>query len=455
MNDNSAVTSVNIPKSVGAYILNQELGRGSFGVVYLGTNQFTGVQVAVKVLDKNELQQNEYELALINNEVTILKMLYHKNIVKLYEVFESALFIYIVTEYCEGKELFEYIYLKKSLQENEALMLFQEIIDAMIYLHSLQICHRDIKPENVLLSNGKPKLIDFGFSTQYYPDEYLKEDFGTPSYACPEMHKEEEYKGVLADSWSCGVLLYVMVCGYLPFDFDDETKNEELILKGEYDLPDELSEGVKDLIRHLIEVDLNKRYDFDKVKEHYWFSSNNPKLIGGINIAKLRYPIDDRILHICSAYGFDEEIVSQGLEANKFNNATAVYQLCVKTIVNRGMTSISDLISEEFEKYINDKDNLLYSEYEDDEIEEVEEDDYDNLKADIPLHSDDDDKEEKIRSTRDKPQPTNSTASDIKSKIQQEKENITITDFEEEIFNKSRKQSLIEVSHLNDITSRY
>ena len=215
---------MNIPKEINAYSIKNEIAKSALGGVYTAINEYTEEKVAIKIIDKERLQCNKLELALINNEITILKLLNHKNIIKLYEVFESKDFIYIVTELCEGKDMFDYICNKKTLPELEALNIFHQIVDAMIYIHDMNIVHRDIKPENVLFdSKGNVKIIDFGCSCYYSnSDTLLNEDIGTPSYACPEMHKGIWYRPEQADVWSCGVLLFIMVCGYHPFSEEDE-----------------------------------------------------------------------------------------------------------------------------------------------------------------------------------------------------------------------------------------
>ena len=354
---------MNIPKEINAYSIKNEIAKSALGGVYTAINEYTEEKVAIKIIDKERLQCNKLELALINNEITILKLLNHKNIIKLYEVFESKDFIYIVTELCEGKDMFDYICNKKTLPELEALNIFHQIVDAMIYIHDMNIVHRDIKPENVLFdSKGNVKIIDFGCSCYYSnSDTLLNEDIGTPSYACPEMHKGIWYRPEQADVWSCGVLLFIMVCGYHPFSEEDEDKNEVLIESGDYNIPDTISPLLKDLITHMMDPNPSTRYHFKDVLTSDWFNSNQalPDLIGGVNYFEMKFPIDRRILNICECYGFDKDFVRASIENNKYNNASAVYRQCVKQVVNAGMTSISDLQSDEFKEYINNSDNWI------------------------------------------------------------------------------------------------
>ena len=352
-----------IPNTINAYTIENEIGKGELGGVYSAINQYTDEKVAIKILSKKTLQRNKSELSLINNEITILKILNHKNIIKLYEVFETSNFIFIVTELCTGKELFDMIYTKKNLTESEALPIFHQLIDALVYLHNMNIVHRDIKPEHILFDNsGNVKLTDFGYSCYYNSKtNILNEDVGTPSYACPEMHKGMWYKPEQADVWSCGVVLYVMVCGYLPFSEEDEEENVRYIEKGDYELPSYLSPQLVDLIKHMMDPDPKTRYYLVDVVNHAWFNSSPSiqTLLGGINYFEMKYPIDSRILNICDSYGFDKDKVRVALEQNKYNEYSTVYRLCVNKIVNAGMSSISDLSSNEFKGYIEDKNNIL------------------------------------------------------------------------------------------------
>ena len=357
-----------IPKTIGPYEVTKVLGVNLLGGVCSGINTYTDVQVAIKVFSKTALQLYHTELPLINNEIAVLKLLNHKNIIKLYEVFESSSHIYIITEHCPGKELFDLIISKKRLTEKEAKIIFHEVVSALVYMHSMNICHRDIKPENILFdSKQHVKLIDFDFSCYYSNKEtYLNEDLGTPSYACPEMHNGIQYKPELADVWSCGILLYVMVCGYCPFSEEDEIENQKLIIKGEYEIPPFISESLSDLIRHMIETDAMKRYTFKDVMEHPWLNDGPTKgmeFSKGVNYFEMKYPIDNKILNVCEAYGLDQSKIRNDLINGRYNNDTAMYKLCVKKVYDAGMSCLNDYCSDEFKMYVEDKRNY-YSEYE-------------------------------------------------------------------------------------------
>ena len=294
---------------------------------------------------------------------------------------ETPQSIYLVMEYCNSGELFDYIVSKDQLTERQACLFYQEIIDALTYLHSQQIVHRDIKPENILLDTiGKKiscKIIDFGISRSYKINEFIETPCGTASYAPPEMHKGEPYDGILSDVWSSGVLLFSMVCGYLPFNEEDEYENIRNIIKGNYYIPeDELSPELTDLLKHILDINTEARYNLDKIKEHPWFNLIPPKPRPGISIGYHKIPIDPKILKQCVSFGYDKEEVIDSIKNNRYDKNSAVYYILLKKFEMEGIESISDLYSEKYLNYINDKNNILNEE----EIKELKNDDDDEKK---------------------------------------------------------------------------
>ena len=190
-------------KQIGNYSLGAEIGSGAFGKVILGHSLLTNDSVAIKILDKLILSQTPEDLTLVQKEISILKIVKHKYIVQLYEILEDAYSIYIIMEYCEGKDLMDNIITKGHLTEIESLKLFQQLINTLLYLHSQNITHRDIKIDNMLLDrNGDLKLVDFGLSTKYKDNELLNQPCGTVVYAAPEVLQGKEYHGMLCDVWS-------------------------------------------------------------------------------------------------------------------------------------------------------------------------------------------------------------------------------------------------------------
>ena len=340
-------------KQIGNYSLGVEIGSGAFGKVFLGTHIITSESVAIKVLDKFILSQTPEDLLLIQKEISILKIVKHKHIAQLYQIMETPRYIYIIMEYCEGKDLMDYIITKTRLTEMESLKLFQQLISALTYLHNQNIAHRDIKIDNMLLdAQMNLKLVDFGLSTKYEDKALLTQPCGTVVYAAPEVLEGKEYKGMLVDVWSSGIALYGMISGYLPFCDQDDEVNRESVLSGKIEMPEFFSEEVKDLLRHMLDMDAEKRFTLKDIQEHEWFNLNETIMLPGIVIGKNKIPIDERILNMIQAYGLDKESVRKKVEDNKFDEETAMYYLLVKKAGNKGFDSVSDFCSEDFIEFI-------------------------------------------------------------------------------------------------------
>ena len=371
---------------IGDYLLNDEIGSGGFAKVVLGTHIPTGEKVAIKIMDKEQILSDELNKERVLSEISILKIVRHNNIIKLYEVMETPQKIYLVMEYCDGGELFDYIVSKQHLSEKQACVFFQEIIDALTYLHSQNIVHRDVKPENILLESfGKSmtcKLIDFGISRTYTLDKLINTPCGTASYAPPEMHKGEEYYGLLSDVWSAGVLLYAMVFGYLPFCEEDEDTNIENIIKGNYEIPEEASPPLRDFLSHILDIDPLTRYDLDQIKKHPWYNIVTPqKALPGLIIGYHKIPLDDRILNVCEAYGFDKNAVKQSVLENKYDNKSAIYYIILNKMKKEGYDSIADLFSNDYIEYVKNPNNLIKKEDKEDNKKEEK-------KEELPLLDD-------------------------------------------------------------------
>ena len=281
------------------YIIKETLGKGTFSVVKLGEQEKTKQKVAIKILDKEKIKTKE-DLTRIQREIKILSMLEHPNIIKTYTISETPKKYYIIMEYCEGGELFDYIVEKERLKESEASIFFYQLINALEYIHSKGIAHRDLKPENLLLSQNKKsiKIIDFGLSNFFENgNNCLETPCGSPSYASPEIIRGEVYDGFKIDIWACGIILFAMLCGYLPFDDDEEEEkveqddkkyfsqsnvggeeksedNEVLfqkILDGKIDFPDYLSDMAIDLIQKMLVVKPDDRIEISDIKKHKFY----------------------------------------------------------------------------------------------------------------------------------------------------------------------------------------
>ncbi len=341
-------------KQKGPYLMGETIGEGAFAKVKVAVHIQTNEKVAIKILDKEKTLKEEDDINRVQKEIDILKKLKHKNIIQLYEIMESKKNLYIVMEYCEGKELFEYIVKRKKLSEIEACKFFQEMMDALEYLHENNITHRDLKPENLLLDYKRSiKISDFGLSTiKNSEHSLLGTPCGTPNYAPPEMLRGDEYNGLFSDIWSCGIILYAMLCGYLPFSESKEQIIYQKIIDHQYEYPNFLSKLAVDLLKNILKVDPNERLNIIQIKKHPWFHLNQAMLRPGICIGKMDIPIDEKILKKVENLGFDKLLCKQNLLNNKFDSLTTIYYLCLKKFIKEGGKSISDLHSNEYMNYM-------------------------------------------------------------------------------------------------------
>ena len=343
-------------KQIGNYKLGEEIGSGAFGKVILGLHIITGEKVAIKILDKLILSQTPEDYELVKQELSILKIVKHKYIVQLYEILETPKHIFIIMEYCEGQDIMDYILTRGHLSEDESLKYFQQLINALYYLHCQNITHRDIKIDNLLLDkNLDLKLIDFGLSTKYSDDRLLTQPCGTVVYAAPEVLDCKEYHGMLADVWSSGIVLFGMLSGFLPFGDPDDEVNKKLILQGNIEMPKFFSPEVTDLLKHMLDTNPLSRYTLEEIMAHSWFNKRKFKLIPGIIIGLNQIPVDEKIINLCVTYNVDENKVRNSVRNNNFNTESALYYLLIKKLKNCGNDSISDLCSSKFIKYIMDE----------------------------------------------------------------------------------------------------
>ena len=351
---------IKVIRQIGDYSLGIELGRGAFGKVVLGKHILTNELVAIKILDKILLNHTPDDYQSIKQEINILKSVKHKHIVQLYEVLQTSRHIFIIMEYCEGKDLLDYILTKSKLSEEESLKYFQQLINALFYLHSQNIAHRDIKIDNMLLDRNRDlKLVDFGLSTKYPDDNLLDQPCGTVVYAAPEVLQGREYHGMLADVWSSGIVLYGMLSGYLPFGEQDDEINKQNIIMGRFKFPSYFSDCVKDLLMHMLDLDPMTRYTLQEVRNHPWFNLLDYKLIPGIIIGYNIIPVDEKILNLCVTYNCDKEKVRDSIINNKYNSDSALYYLLIKKLQKKGFQSVSDFCSDEFISFVLDDNNLI------------------------------------------------------------------------------------------------
>ena len=353
------------------FIIKDKLGEGAFGAVHLGINKQTEENVAIKILEKSKINKYKGKVRL-EREIEILKKLKHPNIVQLYCVIETQMKIFLIEEYIKGKELFQYIVLKKKLSEEESCFYFQQIISGIEYLQKLKIAHRDIKSENILIEQhtNNIKIIDFGLSNSFDDKKngLLKTACGSPCYAAPEMLDGKMYHGSTVDIWSVGVVLFSMICGYLPFHEESNKEMYKKIIAGKYTIPSHVSKFARELIHSLLNTNPKKRIKIQQIKKHSWikFYSNGLNNDGksifntGLLIDKYVIPIDEEIVdEMEKLFKISKIKIRTELLYNKSNDCTSLYYLMLNKKIKSGRKSIADLKSELFISYIEDKNNLL------------------------------------------------------------------------------------------------
>lgn len=255
---------------IGKYQVIKTLGEGSFGKVKMARHLTTGQKVALKIINKKTLAKSDMQ-GRVEREISYLRLLRHPHIIKLYDVIKSKDEIIMVIEYA-GKELFDYIVQRGRMPEDEARRFFQQIIAAVEYCHRHKIVHRDLKPENLLLDDQlNVKIADFGLSNIMTDGNFLKTSCGSPNYAAPEVISGKLYAGPEVDVWSSGVILYVMLCGRLPFDDDFIPALFKKISNGVYTLPNYLSPGAKNLLTRMLVVNPLNRITIHEIMEDEWF----------------------------------------------------------------------------------------------------------------------------------------------------------------------------------------
>ncbi|KAL3869068.1 hypothetical protein ACJMK2_041795 [Sinanodonta woodiana] len=261
---------------IGHYIIGDTLGVGTFGKVKIATHHLTNHKVAVKILNRQKIKNLDV-VGKIRKEIQNLKLFRHPHIIKLYQVICTPSDIFMVMEYVSGGELFDYIVKHGKLKEEEARRFFQQIISGVDYCHRHMVVHRDLKPENLLLdSNLNVKIADFGLSNMMYDGEFLKTSCGSPNYAAPEVISGKLYAGPEVDIWSCGVILYALLCGTLPFDDEHVPTLFRKIKSGIFAIPDYLNKEVVTLLCQMLQVDPLKRASIKEIKEHEWFRKDLP-----------------------------------------------------------------------------------------------------------------------------------------------------------------------------------
>ncbi|XP_053953887.1 serine/threonine-protein kinase BRSK2 [Anastrepha ludens] len=322
---------------VGPYRLEKTLGKGQTGLVKLGVHCVLGRKVAIKIINREKL--SESVLMKVEREIAIMKLIDHPHVLGLSDVYENKKYLYLILEHVSGGELFDYLVKKGRLTPKEARKFFRQIISALDFCHSHSICHRDLKPENLLLDEkNNIKIADFGMASLQPAGSMLETSCGSPHYACPEVIRGEKYDGRKADVWSCGVILYALLVGALPFDDDNLRQLLEKVKRGVFHIPHFVPPDCQSLLRGMIEVNPDRRLTLSEINRHPWVTA------GGKGELELELPmmevvqthvipsasaVDPDVLNaICSLGCFKEkEKLIQELLSTNHNTEKVIYFL--------------------------------------------------------------------------------------------------------------------------------
>ncbi|XP_017123230.1 MAP/microtubule affinity-regulating kinase 3 isoform X18 [Drosophila elegans] len=311
---------------IGKYKLIKTIGKGNFAKVKLAKHLPTGKEVAIKIIDKTQL--NPGSLQKLFREVRIMKMLDHPNIVKLFQVIETEKTLYLIMEYASGGEVFDYLVLHGRMKEKEARVKFRQIVSAVQYCHQKRIIHRDLKAENLLLdSELNIKIADFGFSNEFTPGSKLDTFCGSPPYAAPELFQGKKYDGPEVDVWSLGVILYTLVSGSLPFDGSTLRELRERVLRGKYRIPFYMSTDCENLLRKFLVLNPAKRASLETIMGDKWMNMGfeedelKPYIEPKADLA------DPKRIEALVAMGYNRSEIEASLSQVRYDDVFATYLL--------------------------------------------------------------------------------------------------------------------------------
>ncbi|XP_034009104.1 MAP/microtubule affinity-regulating kinase 3a isoform X2 [Trematomus bernacchii] len=318
---------------VGNYRLLKTIGKGNFAKVKLARHILTGREVAIKIIDKTQLNPNS--LQKLFREVRIMKILNHPNIVKLFEVIETERTLYLVMEYASGGEVFDYLVAHGRMKEKEARAKFRQIVSAVQYCHQKHIVHRDLKAENLLLdADMNIKIADFGFSNEFTMGNKLDTFCGSPPYAAPELFQGKKYDGPEVDVWSLGVILYTLVSGSLPFDGQNLKELRERVLRGKYRIPFYMSTDCENLLKRFLVLNPTKRGTLEvredadnQIMKDRWINAGfeedelKPYTEPETDIT------DQKRIDVMVGMGYNLEEIQESLAKMKYDEITATYLL--------------------------------------------------------------------------------------------------------------------------------
>ncbi|XP_062821216.1 serine/threonine-protein kinase MARK2 isoform X9 [Anolis carolinensis] len=319
-------TSADEQPHIGNYRLLKTIGKGNFAKVKLARHVLTGKEVAVKIIDKTQL--NSSSLQKLFREVRIMKVLNHPNIVKLFEVIETEKTLYLVMEYASGGEVFDYLVAHGRMKEKEARAKFRQIVSAVQYCHQKFIVHRDLKAENLLLdADMNIKIADFGFSNEFTFGNKLDTFCGSPPYAAPELFQGKKYDGPEVDVWSLGVILYTLVSGSLPFDGQNLKELRERVLRGKYRIPFYMSTDCENLLKKFLILNPSKRGTLEQIMKDRWMNVGHEDDELKPYVEPLPDYKDPRRTELMISMGYTREEIQDSLVSQKYNEVMATYLL--------------------------------------------------------------------------------------------------------------------------------
>lgn len=314
-----AQTSSNRPrKMIGDYILGKTLGAGSMGKVKVGVHNKTGRKVAVKIIPRNPppgseegksgavVDTDNKEVRVVR-EAAILQLLRHPNVVKMYDMVVHPRYFYLFFEYVSGGQMLDYIIGHGRLKEKVARKFVRQMVSAIDYCHRNSVVHRDLKIENILITEtGRIKLIDFGLANLFSPRSLLKTFCGSLYFAAPELLNARPYVGPEVDVWSLGVVLYVLVCGKVPFDDQSMPVLHAKIKRGVVEYPDFLSDDCKHLLSRMLVVNSAERATIREIRHHRWLNKNYAKPISARMPYRepLELPLDPNVIQRMTGFQF-------------------------------------------------------------------------------------------------------------------------------------------------------
>eukprot|EP00063_Salmo_salar_P091309 XP_014066144.1 PREDICTED: MAP/microtubule affinity-regulating kinase 3-like isoform X1 [Salmo salar] len=318
---------------VGNYRLLKTIGKGNFAKVKLARHILTGREVAIKIIDKTQLNPNS--LQKLFREVRIMKILNHPNIVKLFEVIETERTLYLVMEYASGGEVFDYLVAHGRMKEKEARAKFRQIVSAVQYCHQKHIVHRDLKAENLLLdADMNIKIADFGFSNEFTMGNKLDTFCGSPPYAAPELFQGKKYDGPEVDVWSLGVILYTLVSGSLPFDGQNLKELRERVLRGKYRIPFYMSTDCENLLKRFLVLNPAKRGTLEvredsenQIMKDRWINAGSEEDELKPFVEPEQDITDQKRIDVMVGMGFSPEDIQESLAKMKYDEITATYLL--------------------------------------------------------------------------------------------------------------------------------